>query len=255
MVSARHAGMESITVIGSFVSPFVRKVLACLNLKGLDYRIDPIAPFFGDEEFTRLNPKRQVPVLLAGDEVVCGSADICAWLEKRAPAPALMPATPELREQALEWQAHADARLGELFVFGLFQQLILNPFVWGRPRDEARLAELREREIPVELDALEASLPAQGFLFGALGLADIALGAFFRTAQLVRFETDPTRWPNAAAYVDRVLAHRAFTPLRAWEDLSMRTPYTRHRVALAAAGAPLTDQTLGTATPQPPPPR
>ena len=35
-----------ITVIGSYVSPFVRKVLACLELKQLEYRIDPITPFF-----------------------------------------------------------------------------------------------------------------------------------------------------------------------------------------------------------------
>ena len=40
-----------ITVIGSYVSPFVRKVLACLELKGLAYQIDPITPFFGDDRF------------------------------------------------------------------------------------------------------------------------------------------------------------------------------------------------------------
>jgi hypothetical protein len=34
-------------IIGSCVSPYVRKVLACLALKGLDYEIDPITPFFG----------------------------------------------------------------------------------------------------------------------------------------------------------------------------------------------------------------
>jgi len=32
----------------------VRKVLACLDLKGLDYEIDPIAPFMGDDRFTAL---------------------------------------------------------------------------------------------------------------------------------------------------------------------------------------------------------
>ena len=42
-------------IIGSYVSPYVRKVLACVALKGLDYEIDPITPFFGDEEFERLS--------------------------------------------------------------------------------------------------------------------------------------------------------------------------------------------------------
>jgi glutathione S-transferase len=38
---------QPLTVIGSYVSPYVRKVLACMNLKGLDYEFDPITPFFG----------------------------------------------------------------------------------------------------------------------------------------------------------------------------------------------------------------
>ena len=36
-------------VIGNYISPYVRKVLVCLELKGLDYEIDPIAPFVGNE--------------------------------------------------------------------------------------------------------------------------------------------------------------------------------------------------------------
>ena len=32
-------------IIGSYVSPYVRKVTACLALKGLAYEIDPITPF------------------------------------------------------------------------------------------------------------------------------------------------------------------------------------------------------------------
>lgn len=34
--------------VGSYVSPYVRKVLACLNLKGLAYEIDPIRRGAGD---------------------------------------------------------------------------------------------------------------------------------------------------------------------------------------------------------------
>ena len=41
-------------IIGSFVSPYVRKVLACIHVKGLSYEIDPITPFFGNDEFRRL---------------------------------------------------------------------------------------------------------------------------------------------------------------------------------------------------------
>jgi glutathione S-transferase len=56
-----------ITIIGSFVSPYVRKVLACLNLKGLQYQIDPITSFYANDEFTALSPLRRIPVMIDGD--------------------------------------------------------------------------------------------------------------------------------------------------------------------------------------------
>ncbi len=31
-------------IIGNYISPYVRKVLVCLELKEIDYEIDPIAP-------------------------------------------------------------------------------------------------------------------------------------------------------------------------------------------------------------------
>ncbi|MCO2169110.1 glutathione S-transferase family protein, partial [Pseudomonas aeruginosa] len=39
---------EPLLIIGSYLSPYVRKVLVLLELKGIAYRIDPIVPFFGD---------------------------------------------------------------------------------------------------------------------------------------------------------------------------------------------------------------
>ena len=53
---------ETLTVIGNYLSPYVRKVLVCLELKGIPYRIDPIAPFVGNEDFSRLSPLRRIPV-------------------------------------------------------------------------------------------------------------------------------------------------------------------------------------------------
>lgn len=58
-------------IIGSYVSPYVRKVLACLNLKGLDYEIDPITPFFGNDDFACMSPLRRIPVLVDGDLTLC----------------------------------------------------------------------------------------------------------------------------------------------------------------------------------------
>ena len=67
-------------IIGSYISPYVRKVIACLNLKGIGYEIDPISPFFGNDEFERLSPLRRVPVLIDGDFAVSDSSVI--WRER-----------------------------------------------------------------------------------------------------------------------------------------------------------------------------
>ena len=47
-------------IIGNYISPYVRKVLVCLELKGIDYEIDPIAPFVGNDQFSRLDRKSVV---------------------------------------------------------------------------------------------------------------------------------------------------------------------------------------------------
>ena len=37
-----------VRVVGNYLSPYVRKVLVVLHLKGIPYEIDPIVPFFGE---------------------------------------------------------------------------------------------------------------------------------------------------------------------------------------------------------------
>jgi hypothetical protein len=42
---------KTMKIIGSYVSPYVRKVLVCMEMKGIDYEVDPITPFFRNDEF------------------------------------------------------------------------------------------------------------------------------------------------------------------------------------------------------------
>lgn len=77
---------QPLTIIGSYVSPYVRKVLAGMNLKGVAYEVDPITPFFGNDEFRRLSPLCRIPVLIDGDLSVSDSSVICAYLDEAIPA-------------------------------------------------------------------------------------------------------------------------------------------------------------------------
>src|SRR5690348_8481921 len=158
-------GGRAMRVIGSYVSPYVRKVLACLNLKGLAYEIDPITPFFGDEAFGRLSPLRRIPVLIDGDLSLCDSSVICAYLDEAYPERPLLPSDPKHRARARWLEEYADTRMGDVFIWGLFYQLIVHPAVWGEKGDRERVERTLSSDAPGVLDYLEGQVPPDGFLF------------------------------------------------------------------------------------------
>jgi glutathione S-transferase len=239
-----------VQIIGSYISPYVRKVLVCLHCKGIDYRIDPIIPFFGDERFSKLSPLRRIPVLIDERVTLSDSSVICQYLEDRQPEPALYPRDVAQRARARWLEEYADTRMGDVIIWRLFEQVAINPRVWGVKTDEQVLARTLEQDLPEVLGYLEGELPAEGFLFGALSIADVSIACFFRNAAFARYRVDPARWPKTAAFVERVLALEGFARLAPFEDRMLRTPIPQQREALAEMGAPLLSETYGTATPR-----
>ena len=237
-------------IIGSYVSPYVRKVTACLALKGVDYEIDPITPFYGGEEFERLSPLRRIPVLVHGDLVLCDSTVICAWLDEAYSGHPLLPGDPADRARARWLEEYADSRLGDLFIWGLFYQKFVHPAVWGEPGDQARIEKTLAEDAPAALDYLEGELPADGWLFGEIGLADIAIASFFRNAAYAGFALDAARWPRTAGFVERALAHPCFAATFPFEQAQLSTNPHGRRQALLDAGAPLATTSVGTRQPR-----
>lgn len=242
-------------VIGSYLSPYVRKVLACLELKGLDYEIDPMPPFVGNEAFARLSPLRRVPVLVDEGLVVNDSSVICQYLEDRHPTPSLYPRDIADRARARWLEEYADTRLADGLIWRLFYQRSIRRRVFCEPPDEAVVTQALEVEIPAALDYLETQLPEDGFVFGALSIADLGIASCFRTAAFVRYAIDAARWPCTAALVARVQSLPALQKLACYEDCMLRLPLAEQRAALLAVGAPLTSETMGTCTPRPVMPR
>jgi glutathione S-transferase len=245
------AGAASpVRIVGSYLSPYVRKALVCLDLKGLDYEIDPIVPFMGSDRFTELSPLRRIPVLIDDRVTLADSSVICQYLEDRYPEPALYPADVADRARARWLEEYADSRMGDVLIWGLYNQAVIAPAVWGTKRDLAEIERVAREEVPPLLDYLESQLPAAGFLFGAPGIADISIASMFRNAEFARYRIDAERWPATAGFVDRVLGLECFTRLRPFETLMLRTPIPEHRTALRAAGAPVTAETVGGLAPR-----
>lgn len=244
------AAAPAVHIIGTYISPFVRKVLAALHLKKIPYSIDPIVGFYGDERFSRLSPLRRIPVLVDPQVTLCDSSVICQYLEDRYPQPALYPADIADRARARWLEEYADTRLCDVLIWQLFAQLAVRPRVFNVPTDEPVVERTLNVDIPQVMDYLETQLPADGFACGPLSIADLSLAAPFRNAGFVRWRPDPLRWPKTAAYVERVFAEPCFAALKPYEDVMRRLPVLEQRQALLAAGAPLSTETYGTDTPR-----
>ena len=242
--------MKKLLIVGSYLSPYVRKVLACLEIKGIAYEVDPIVPFFGDDRFSKLSPLRRIPVLVDGDLVLTDSSVICQYIEDLQPSPALLPADIRDRARARWLEEFADTRMGDVFIWRMFNQIAIRPSVWGEKGDRDLVERTLKEDVPTVLDYLEAEAPADGFRFGELGLADIAPACFFRNAAWARFQIDAARWPRAAAWMARTLASPPFAKLAAIEDAVLRTPIPEQRDKLRSVGAPISADSYAGASPR-----
>lgn len=218
-------------------SPFCIKARICLNVKGVPFRRVPLT--IGRlRELRRLNPRRQVPVLVDGDAVVADSSAIVRHLESRHPQPSLLPREAEARAYCLlveEWADEALSFLGGAFkwldprnraaaVANTIPELtsgVLRPVValavarsvrrryaaWGYKADAIGHLEDRMRG---NLDVLAALLGDRPFLLGrTLTLADVAVFAqlaWMRRYVQRRLLDDA---PAVARWIDRLAAEPA----------------------------------------------
>jgi glutathione S-transferase len=198
-------------------SPFVIKVRIALEEKGLAYQMAPPAP--------ALHPLGKMPVLRDGDLTIPDSSVICAYLEKKQPAPALYPDEPAELARALFLEEYGDARMAEDMGWIVLERIV-KPQMLGQPTDAARLAELlaaaRERwfgpatsatgqPVPAVLDYLESQLPAdRDTILPRFGIADIALGAHASWLDAAGLPLDPKRWPRVARYLVALHARPSF---------------------------------------------
>jgi glutathione S-transferase len=203
----------SLTVIGSGVSPFVRKVLVTLSEKGLEFEHDPMVPFGVSDEYKLKHPLGKIPTLLDGDRVIPDSSAILVYLERIHPQPALYPEDPYDYARAVWYEELADnglaAGTGAYFVERVLAKLFFN-----REGDEAVVEEAATNVLPPLFDYLERSLgDADWFVGNRFSIADIAVGSPFANYSYGDGAVDAARWPALAAFVQRVHSRPSFKEL------------------------------------------
>jgi len=198
-------------IYGSSISPFVRKVLVVAAEKGMAVENKPINPVQPDAEFIACSPFHKIPALRDGDFTLSDSSAIVHYMEAVQPEPAMIPSEAKARGRTIWYEEYADTII--VAVGGkMFFNRVVAPKFMGRPGDMDVADKAEKEELPPVLDYLESIAPQSGFLVGdSLTLADIAVASPF--ANFRYMDTDLTRWPKAAAYIDSILARPSFASL------------------------------------------
>jgi glutathione S-transferase len=195
-----------LVIYGSPLSPFVRKVAGLCIEKGVEYEIEAINVFAPPPWFADISPMKRIPVLRdrsVAEEGVAGtiadSSAICAFIEKKHPAPALYPDAPMALGEALFIEEYADTALAMSGGLGIFRPIFF-AITKGEEPDLAKARETWANHLPPIFDVLEARLGGREFFAGdALSIADITVACVLMQVSLVA-ETPLDRWPGLAAH-------------------------------------------------------
>lgn len=223
-----------LVIYGSPVSPFVRKVAGVCIEKSVPYAIEAVNVFDPPQWFRDISPMKRIPVLRdrsVAEEGVAGtipdSSAICAYIEKKHPAPALYPDDPAALGEALFIEEFADTSLAMAGGLGIFRPI----FFAVSKGEEPGLEKARDawaNQLPPVFDVLEARLGGREFFAGdALSIADITVATVLMQIALVA-ETPLGQWPGLAAHYAAMQARPAIAgPYAAAEKVIRKALPTR----------------------------
>jgi len=208
-------------IYGSLVSPFVRKLLAYLGEKGLDFELKGVGIGDPDPGFRAASPLGKMPAMDDDGFMLADSSAIIQYLEAKHPSPELIPADPQERGKVIWWEEFGDtvfaACSGKMF----FNRIVAPKFL-GREGDLAAAALAESEELPKLLAYLESAIPASGFLVGdRLTLADLAVASPLMNFKHCGAGVDATTHPKVAAWSAAILARPSFAPWVAKEERMM----------------------------------
>jgi len=198
-------GIDDLKLYSGPLSMFGAKAEIAIREKGVPFQLEMV-PFTRSHaydpkhpEVLRINPKRQVPVLVHGDLEIFDSTQLFEYLEDRFPDPPLWPAEPAARARARLLELKSD----EVF----FPHVIRLMGLQDVPEDPASIT--ARGALAAFYDDMDRQLADQReYLAGSYTFADIA----FYMAQLfaLRMGAPMTEaQPNLLIWRDRMTARPA----------------------------------------------
>ena len=181
----------------SALSPFCRKVRMAMEYKGLAFELAP-----GDNvtEIAAFNPRAEVPVLIDGDTVVCNSADILGYLDRKFPARPIYPSDARAYADVREWERLADTHLDAILTaLGNWAFADLSPMPAG-------LLEAAQRDANRVYGRLQERLADREYICGDISAADFAFYPQVAAGAVLNVPLDRTRHAGVLAWLKRMRA-------------------------------------------------
>ena len=193
-------------LIGSYTSPYVRKISVMLLEKGIAFEFVNDPPWQADSRVSLINPLGKVPALVTDDgEVFFDSPIVAQYIELLNVSPAFLPADPLDALRVRQLEALADG------VTDAAVALVLETKRESDKRDEQWIIRQREK-LNRGLDALEKHAQQKQLLNGSeLTLADIATAC---AIGYLNFRKVAQGWcverPALIALVERLFQRQSF---------------------------------------------
>ena len=171
----------------------VRLLCSMLNVDLDRIRIDSTTGETQTEEFKRINPRGQIPVLVDGETIIWDSMAILVYLARRFDAGEWLPSDALGEARVMQWLAVAENEL--LYGLGRARMAVL----FNKPFDLAAC----HKEAESGLQAMESRLAGHDWLAGERPtIAEPACYPYVALAHQGRVDLDP--YPDVRAWLTRV---------------------------------------------------
>ncbi|RQP22402.1 glutathione S-transferase N-terminal domain-containing protein [Piscinibacter terrae] len=195
-------------LIGSLLSPYVRKVRIVMAEKRLDYQLEQ-EDVWGQDRILDSNPLGKVPVLvMEGGEAVFDSRVIVEYVDTLSPVGRLIPERGRERAEVRTWEALADGLCDAAILARLERTWV------GRTDGQRSQAWIDRQMVKVNsaLEAMSLGLGDKAFCSGIhFSLSDIAVGCAVGYLDLRFPEIDwRSPHPNLAKLFEKLSQRQSF---------------------------------------------
>lgn len=199
-------------IYGAYLSPFVRKVVLTMELKGLEFEMVNAAPGMFPEGYEQKHPLKKIPTYESDEVSIPDSSPICQYLDDKFPGNDIIPKNPEQKATALWLEEFSDSKLAETCGGSLFFQRFMKPLLGKQPDEEMVEANLNGpmKDALRYLESICAEREGKYLVGNQLSIADIAICSQFINAKYVDYEVDAEEFPKFREYFDAICAEPLF---------------------------------------------